>query len=65
MPRARPGMVRGRVRVRVRGGRDLFPHTHACKVGLSGMRLSEGGQRLGLGLGSGSGLGLDAEMPQA
>ena len=32
-------MVNIRVRV-TRGG--LFPHTHACKVGLSGMWLSEG-----------------------
>ena len=36
----------GRREVRVRGG-DLFPHTYACKVGLSGMRFSEGGQRPG------------------
>ena len=46
------GRGRGRVRVRVvvRGtGRDLFPHTHACKVaiGLSGIQFSEGGQRPG------------------
>ena len=33
-----------RVMVRFRRG-DLFPHTHACKVRLSGMRFSEGGQR--------------------
>ena len=32
------------------GGGDLFPHTHACKVGLSGMRFSEGGQRLRVGV---------------
>ena len=38
----------GWVRVSVRvGGANLFPHTHACKVGLSGMRFSEGGQRPG------------------
>ena len=29
----------------LRGG--VFPHTHTCKVGLSGMRFSEGGQRPG------------------
>ena len=28
----------------------LFPHTHACKAGLSGMRFSEGGQRLRVGV---------------
>ena len=33
--------VRVRVIARVAGG-DLFPHTHACKAGSSGMRFTEG-----------------------
>ena len=46
MVRVRVGVrVRVRVCVSVRGW-DLFPHTHACKAGLSGMRFSEGGQQL-------------------
>ena len=54
--------VRVRVRIRVRvsvsvrvgvwGRAILSTHTcmHACKVGLSGMRFSEGGQRKGGGI---------------
>ena len=37
--------IHDRDRDRDRGGRDLFAHTHAYKVGSSGMRFSEGGQR--------------------
>ena len=33
--------VRVAVAVTIRGG-DLFPHTRACKAGLSGMRFTEG-----------------------
>ena len=34
------------VRVTVRGG-GLFPYTHACKAGLSGIWFNEGGRDLG------------------
>ena len=36
----------------VEGG-GLFPHTYACKAGLSGMRFNEGGRDLGSRSGSG------------
>ena len=50
--------VRVRILALVRGGVDVFPQTHACKVGMSDMPFNEGRLELGLGLWLGLGLGV-------
>ena len=47
-----------KVKVRIRVMEDAFPHTQACKTGLSGMRFNEGARDLRIILRVAFGVGL-------